>query len=195
MPLPLSGTSATDVGNLGLDVDFAGKLSSLLSRCHDDDLDFKLSQAVRSPQVQAEYYCQWEQRSPAQIDAAAKQLEDDGAPWLASLLRKNRDIPRSPDWLTSALPGAGWHQWGLAADCYCYRDGKMVKDGNDPCYKQYAAFATKLGLTAGYNFKKHQDSGHVQGPSAIDSTSIFKWAHIDAVMKARFGDKDTVAPK
>ena len=50
--------------------------------------------------------------------------------------------------VTNALPG-GLASMGLAADCYCYRNGKMVEDGSDPVYKFYAEEATKLGLTAG----------------------------------------------
>jgi hypothetical protein len=115
-------------------------------------------------------------------------MERDGAPWLASVLRSYRNMPRQPKWLTSALPGAGWHQWGLAADCYCYRNGKMVENGSDPAYKFYADEATKLGLTAGYYFT-HQDSGHVQGPSAAGATSVYTWSYIDSVMKERFADK------
>jgi hypothetical protein len=75
-------------------------------------------------------------------------MEGDGAPWLASVLKSYRKIPRRSQWLTNALPG-GLASMGLAADCYCYRNGKMVEDGSDPVYKFYAEEATKLGLTAG----------------------------------------------
>ena len=119
-------------------------------------------------------------------------MERDGAPWLASVLRSYRNIPRQPNWLTSALPGAGWHQWGLAAGWYCYRNGHMVENGSDPVYKFYAEEATKLGLTAGYYFT-HQDSGHVQGPSAAAATSVYTWPYIDGVMKERFADKNVAA--
>ena len=152
----------------------------------------RISQGLRTPQKQAEYYCQWDKRPPAKIDAAANSLEHDGAPWLASLLRSYRDFPRTPHWLTSQLPGSGWHQWGLAADCYCYRNGHMVSNGSDPAYKFYADEAIKLGLTAGYYFGS-QDSGHVQGPSAPGATSVYTWAFIDQTMKERFGDKEMVA--
>jgi hypothetical protein len=37
-------------------------------------------------------------------------MEGDGAPWLASVLKSYRNIPRQSQWLTNALPGAGWHQ-------------------------------------------------------------------------------------
>src|SRR5262245_65712999 len=123
-------------------------------------------------------------RTVSKVDAAVKRMERAGAPWLASVLKSYRNIPRGSQWLTNALPGAGWHQWGLAADCYCYRNGKMVEDGSDPVYKFYAEEAVKLGLTAGYYFR-NQDSGHVQGPSADGATDVYTWSYIDSVMKER----------
>jgi len=183
---------ANSVAGFGLDPQFAETLSELLSRCRAAGLDFRISQGLRTPQKQAEYYCKWVRRSPADIDAAARKMERDGAPWLASVLKSYRNIPRQQNWLTSQLPGSGWHQWGLAADCYCYRNGHMVENGSDPAYRFYAEQAVRLGLTAGYYFT-HQDSGHVQGPSAAGATDVYTWFYIDSVMKERFSDKVRVA--
>lgn len=183
---------ANSIAGYGLDPQFAETLSVLLSKCRAAGLDFRIAQGLRTPQTQARYYCSWAKRSPRMIDADAKKMERDGAPWLASVLRAYRKTPRRPDWLTSALPGAGWHQWGLAADCYCYRNGEMVRDGSDPVYKFYADEARRLGLTAGYYFKR-QDSGHVQGPSANGATDVYTWPYIDGVMKERFGEKEAAA--
>jgi len=183
---------ANSVAGFGLDPQFAETLSELLSRCRAAGLDFRISQGLRTPQKQAEYYCKWVRRSPADIDAAARKMERDGAPWLASVLKSYRNIPRQQNWLTSQLPGSGWHQWGLAADCYCYRNGHMVENGSDPAYRFYAEQAVRLGLTAGYYFT-HQDSGHVQGPSAAGATDVYTWSYIDSVMKERFSDKVRVA--
>jgi hypothetical protein len=68
----------------------------------------------------------------------------------------------------------------------------MVENGSDPVYRFYADEAIKLGLTAGYCFG-HQDSGHVQGPSAGGAVDVYTWSYIDSVMKARFADKERVA--
>jgi hypothetical protein len=68
----------------------------------------------------------------------------------------------------------------------------MVKNGSDPAYRFYAEQAVRLGLTAGYYFT-HQDSGHVQGPSAAGATDVYTWFYIDSVMKERFSDKVRVA--
>jgi hypothetical protein len=180
-----------DLSGFGLEPEFADKLSQLLVWCQAHGMDFRISQGLRTPQTQAKYYCQWSQRPPAKIDAAAKKMKDSGAPWLASVLLDHRDIPRTPNWLTSQLPGSGWHQWGEAADCYCYRNGKMVQKGSDPVYKKYADAAESLGLTAGLFFST-PDAGHVQLRSQAGATNVFKWSEIDATMKARFGDKPPV---
>src|SRR5260221_1617414 len=155
----------------GLESGFASKLQQLLDDCRKAGLDFRISQGLRTPQVQDQYYCQWTKRSPTDIDTAAATMVASGAPWLTSVLSSNRDIARIPKLQTSALPGAGWHQWGRAADCYCYRNGKMVGSGSDPSYKTYADIATSLGLRAGYYFKK-QDSGHVQEPQAAEAIDV-----------------------
>ena len=175
----------------GLESGFGTKLQQLLDDCRKAGLDFRISQGLRTPQVQAQYYCQWNKRSPADIDKAVKGMIASGAPWLASVLSGYRDIARIPNWQTSALPGAGWHQWGRAADCYCYRNGKMVGSGSDPCYRTYADLATNLGLRPGYYFKK-QDSGHVQEPQAAEATDVYTWQYIDQTMQQRFGAKPTL---
>jgi D-alanyl-D-alanine carboxypeptidase len=176
----------------GLDPQFAATLKTLLEQCAAMGLDFRIAQGLRTPQTQAKYYCQWVNHSPSDVDARVAKMQNDGAPWLASVLQEYRDIPRKPNWLTSQLPGSGWHQWGEAADCYCYRNGQMVQNGSDPCYKKYADAARALGLTAGFYFSK-QDSGHVQKRAEAGATNVYSWAEIDTVMRERFSDKPAVA--
>lgn len=180
------------VAGYGLNPVFAGKLEQLLRLCHARGLDFRVAQGLRTPQRQALYYCQWDGRTPSQVDAAAGRLKARGAPWLAALLAGCRDTPRKPGWLTNALPGEGWHQWGEAADCYCWRGGVMVEDGGDPCYAAFAELAEGLGLTAGYRFKP-RDSGHVQLRSAAGAAAVYPWRRIDEVMRERFGGKPALA--
>jgi D-alanyl-D-alanine carboxypeptidase len=176
------------VAGFGLDPEFADSLRTLLAKCKSLGLDFRVSQGLRTPQTQAQYYCKWDQRSPKDIDKVVKTMQAAGAPWLASILHDCRDVPRQKAWVSSQLPGSGWHQWGEAADCYCFRKGKMVEDGNDPCYKQYAEAAKALGLTPGLFFS-HPDAGHVQKRKQAGATNVFKWPRIDEIMKARFSGK------
>jgi len=176
------------IDGFGLDPAFGKKLLELLDACKKEGLDFRVSQGLRTPQVQAKYYCQWKKRPPKVITEKAAEMKKSGAPWLASVLLEYRDIARIDRWQTSALPGAGWHQWGEAADCYCYRKGKMVEDGSDPCYRTYADAAIEIGLTPGLDFSK-PDAGHVQLRPAADATSLYGWKKIDEIMKARFSEK------
>lgn len=171
----------------GLDPQFAVKLSALLQGCRQRGHEFRISQGLRTPQRQAKYYCQWQQRTPAQIDAKVAFLRQQGAEWLADVLKSYRSIARIPRWQTNALPGAGWHQWGEAADCYCYRGGVMVSNGSDACYRVYADLAQQLGLTAGLYFST-PDAGHVQLRPG-NATDVYNWAHIDDAMQQRFADK------
>jgi hypothetical protein len=193
-PVTLSASASSSLGpkGAGLDPAFAEKLAALLKTCRDEGYVFRIGEGLRTPQTQAKYYCRWDRHPPEMIDRRAAELEAWGAPWLASVMRQYRDIARSSAWLTNQLPGSGWHQWGLAADCYCFRDGSMVEDGNDRAYKFYADQAVRLGLRAGYYFRR-QDSGHVQDPSADGASVVFQWPHIDAVMKERFEEKHAVA--
>jgi len=183
------GAQAIDpsLAGFGLDPQFATKLTALLAACRERGHRFRISQGLRTPSRQAQYYCKWAQRSPADIDAKAAQLEALGAPWTAQLLRSYRTIERQTRWLTDAAPGAGWHQWGEAADCYCYRDSQMVEDGGDPCYRIYADLAQQIGLTAGFYFTR-RDSGHVQLRPG-NATNFYGWPEIDQIMQQRFGDK------
>ena len=185
--------SAGGVEGVGLEAKFAATLAGLLRTCRNAGYEFRVAQGLRTAQVQAEYYCKWTGHAPSDIDAKVKLLKSKGAPWLSDVLAGYRDIPRTKAKLTGQLPGSGWHQWGLAADAYCYRNGAMVEDGSDPCYKFYADEARKLGLTAGYYFSS-RDSGHVQAPSADGADDVYAWSYIDGIMKERFSPKTAIAP-
>ena len=187
-----NGSIVDGVAGFGLDPKFSASVAQLLATCRAAGFEFRVTSGLRTPQVQAEYYCRWSGHSRTQIDAKIKFLTDNNAPWLASILQRYRDIPQTKAKLTGQLPGSGWHQWGLAADAYCFRDGHMVEDGSDPCYEFYAQQATRLGLTAGY-YLKFKDSGHVQGPSADGADEVYTWSYIDRTMKERFSEKTTIA--
>ncbi|WP_423066634.1 M15 family metallopeptidase [Devosia sp. CN2-171] len=184
--------ASSTVSGFGLDPEFAATLALVLADCRAAGYDFRISQGLRTPQTQADYYCRWAKRTPGQIDQKASELEAKGAPWVAGLLRARRSIKRQKAWLTNAMPGAGWHQWGLAADCYCHRNGKMVEAGDDPCYAFYASSAEQRGLRAGLYFST-PDAGHVQGPHESSAANAYAWSRIDSVMRSRFGDKPAMA--
>ena len=67
--------------------------------------------------------------------------------------------------VTSAGAFQSWHQYGLAADCAFWRDGKLVISEKDPWamrgYKLYGEIAESLGLTWGGRWTM-MDFGHIE---------------------------------
>ncbi|RZA35401.1 MAG: M15 family peptidase [Lysobacteraceae bacterium] len=65
--------------------------------------------------------------------------------------------------VTNARAFQSWHQYGLAADCAFWRDGKLVISEKDPWamrgYQLYGEVAESLGLTWGGRWKM-MDFGH-----------------------------------
>ena len=67
--------------------------------------------------------------------------------------------------VTNAKAFQSWHQYGLAADCAFWRDGKLVISEKDPWamrgYQLYGEVAESLGLTWGGRWKM-MDFGHTE---------------------------------
>jgi peptidoglycan L-alanyl-D-glutamate endopeptidase CwlK len=67
--------------------------------------------------------------------------------------------------VTNARAFQSWHQYGLAADCAFWRDGKLVISEKDPWamrgYQLYGEVAEQLGLTWGGRWKM-MDLGHAE---------------------------------
>ncbi|MEN3276217.1 MAG: peptidoglycan LD-endopeptidase CwlK [Massilia sp.] len=67
--------------------------------------------------------------------------------------------------VTNARAFQSWHQYGLAADCAFWRDGKLVISEKDPWamrgYQLYGEVAEQLGLTWGGRWKM-MDLGHIE---------------------------------
>lgn len=67
--------------------------------------------------------------------------------------------------VTNARAFQSWHQYGLAADCAFWRDGKLVISEKDPWamrgYQLYGQVAESLGLTWGGRWKM-MDFGHTE---------------------------------
>lgn len=67
--------------------------------------------------------------------------------------------------VTNARAFQSWHQYGLAADCAFWRDGKLVISEKDPWamrgYQLYGEVTESLGLTWGGRWKM-MDFGHTE---------------------------------
>jgi peptidoglycan L-alanyl-D-glutamate endopeptidase CwlK len=72
--------------------------------------------------------------------------------------------------VTRAGANQSYHQFGLAADCAFYRDGKLVISEKDPWamrgYQLYGELAEAAGLRWGGRWTTLMDFGHVELPRA-----------------------------
>jgi len=75
------------------------------------------------------------------------------------------ELARAGSHVTNARAYQSWHQYGLAADCAFWRDGKLVISEKDPWamrgYQLYGEVAESLGLTWGGHWKL-RDFGHTE---------------------------------
>jgi len=166
---------------------FAEQCRTLIANCRDQPTEMRPNEGLRDPWKQARYWRQ--SRSIEQIDAKIAELRNKSANFIAQILV---DVgPQHGDPVTNALPGASWHQWGLAMDCVWIVNGaaewstqKKVNGLNG--YRVYAQEAANLGLDAGGFWSSLKDWPHVQQPQEASPLSNMSWAEIDAAMRERF---------
>jgi len=168
--------------------EFREKVEQLLLNCKKLDLDFRPSEGLRSPFVQARY---WRRSNVAEkVNAEIASLKSAGANYLAFCLESVGPQPTGA-WLTNAIPGYSWHQWGEAVDCLWYVDDSIVPRADavihgQKGYEVYATEARKLGLDSGYFWKTVKDPDHVQLRAAGSPASLYSLLEIDKEMQKRF---------
>jgi len=167
-----------------LDPTFAAACKKLLDRCSQKGVDMRPNEGVRDIRTQAKYWRQ--SRSIEQIRDAIAMLRQQGANHIADTL--DSVGPQHGDPVTNALPGASWHQWGLALDCFWLVNGaaewstaKKINGVNG--YRLYADEAEALNLTAGGHWSSLKDWPHVQSKGPSSPLGQFTWAQIDAKMR------------
>ncbi len=175
-----------DLNHLG--PEFRAKAGDLLQACQDSGYTMRPFFTLRTPFEQAKLWRQ--SRSSHEIDQAAKELRSGGAAFLAHCLQSVG--PQNGRWVTNALPGFSWHQWGEALDCYWLLDGiaewstrKKVNAKNG--YANYAELAQAAGLTAGGFWTSLKDWPHVQLRSQASPRGVYSLAEINSEMERRFG--------
>ncbi|HMI59911.1 MAG TPA: M15 family metallopeptidase [Puia sp.] len=173
-----------------LQPDFRAKVDELLQKCKDQGIEMRPNEALRDPFIQAKYWRQ--SRSSGQITTKISDLKKQGAPFLGFCIESVG--PQHGDPVTNSIPGLGWHQWGLALDCFWVVDGQAewsVKRlvGGKNGFKVYAAIASQIGLTAGGLWTTLKDWPHVQMSKAASPLGEFTLQQIDAAMKSRFGQQ------
>ena len=170
-----------------LEPEFRAACKELLTRCQQHGADMRANEGLRDPWKQARYWRQ--SRSKEEIDNAIAMLKNSGADYLAKILK---DVgPQHGDPVTNALPGASWHQWGVALDCFWLVGGvaewsttRIVNGING--YKLYADIAEDLELTAGGHWSSFKDWPHVQKKGASSPLQEHSWSEINAKMLQLF---------
>ncbi|NAS30672.1 hypothetical protein GTQ40_06790 [Flavobacteriaceae bacterium R38] len=171
-----------------LEPDFKNKVIIVLEKCQQLGIEMVPYFGIRDPFIQAELWRQ--SRSTSEINAKIKFLEKKGAPFLAHCISSIG--PKHGKWVTNAIPGLSWHQWGKAVDCYWrinrraewspeYFNSKGLNG-----YMVYAACAKKEGLTAGGFWKNFKDWPHVQESSANNPLKTYSYQEIDEIMESKF---------
>lgn len=176
---------AADLGKL--DAQFGEACRRLLQDCRDRGIEMRPNEGLRDPWTQAKYWRQ--SRSIQEINNNIAMLRNKGANFIAKVLE---DVgPQHGDPVTKALPGASWHQWGLALDCFWVVNGvaewstqRQVNGVNG--YRFYADAAEGRGLTAGGHWPTFKDWPHVQASGPSSPLGKFSWAEIDAEMQRLF---------
>jgi peptidoglycan LD-endopeptidase CwlK len=140
-----------------LDTKFQPLVRHLIEVCRASGVEIKPYYGIRTPLQQARLWRQ--SRSRAEINSVIQNFKNNHCDYLADVMELAG--PQNGRWATNALPGYGWHNYGLAVDFFAIRDGEFVQRGDDPMYLTLSIEANKLGLTTGYSWK-NQDSGHVQ---------------------------------
>jgi len=176
--------------------EFRAKVLDLLARCVEQNVPMRVTDALRTPAQQARIWRRT--RTSAEVQAGIAQLQNSGAPFLASVLEGVGPQGLQPgetlgSHLTKVLPGNGWHQWGEAVDCAWFPGGvyepsasKLVDGVNG--YHVYADIAATMELQPGGHWTTFKDWPHVQFSKKDNPIAAGKsWASIDAEMKARFG--------
>jgi LAS superfamily LD-carboxypeptidase LdcB len=85
--------------------------------------------------------------------------------------------------VTRARGGQSNHNYKLACDLCPFVNGQPNWNAPDAIWKQIADEAEKLGLEAGYHWKKFQDKPHVQLPglSVSECQQLYKRGGLQAV--------------
>lgn len=165
--------------------EFRRRVEEAIERARARGVTMVVYATVRGPLVEARHYCV--SRSWNDVGLMAKTMQDEGATWLADLLRAEDcwrgKLPR-PAWRSNAPPGQSWHSWGEAVDAAVEKpDGKLAWNADHPGYEVWAQSAEAAGLVSGHRWRQ-RDSVHVQmrpvGAPRRD------WANIERELAKRF---------
>lgn len=163
--------------------DFKVKVANLLEELRmEEGLVFRPFFTLRDPFDQAKMWRQ--SRTISEIVQTQQKLVKEGAGWLAEVIHAVG--PQYGRWATQNCPGQSWHQYGKAIDCYLLNSAnKVVWSSGHPGYEAYGRRAKRVGLEAGYYWKR-KDVVHLQY-STESVRTVYTWKEIDEEMQLRYG--------
>lgn len=170
-----------------LDPQFSDNVRTVLSRTAAMGADFILLEGLRNPLKQAVY---WKQsRNQNEIVQQIELLQSKHAYFLAYCLHVVGDHKGSH--ITNALPGASWHQYGLAVDCAWIINSKICWDNESQMdgingYEVLSNEALNLNICSGHHWTDLKDSGHLQAEFSASPLDQYKWNEIDKMMEERY---------
>ena len=138
-----------------LQPEFRKKIEQLIIICSERNVKIIPYMTIRNVWAQAVLWRQ--SRSKVEIEKKIADLKINGNNFLAYVIRNVG--PHTGPRVTDAIPGASWHQYGLAVDCYVEEGNKAIFDKNHNGYKIYREEGLKLGLFIGPEW----DWCHLQG--------------------------------
>lgn len=171
-----------------LNPEFGQKLNHLLTVCDRRGVSMRPYTRTRSPFDQARL---WRQSRPSdEIIRQIAWLRDQGAPFIADCI--DSVGPQQGPYVTDALPGLSWHQWGEAADCLWMVAGQaewsfQKQVGGVNGYRLFAEEAAVLGLAAGGLQCAGKKWPHIQLRPFASPDEIYSLVEIDREMQRRFG--------
>lgn len=132
-----------------LEPTFAADMSRLLDRAYAAGIDLRVTQGLRSWNMQAALYAGGRETTE-QVNA--RRL----AVGLSPLTPSQNII------VTHAPPGHGWHEYGMAGDVAPFDKGQPNWDESSPEWAQVISIGEGIGLRSGSLFRTIRDGPHFQ---------------------------------
>ena len=164
-----------------LDAGFRAKVEKLQGLCSDAHLIARVTSGTRTPVQQAKLWRQGRTRMIIMQQIA--NFRAVSADYLADCLEAAG--PQKGDWVTDALPGQSWHNYGKAVDFTLYDAlAAAIKNGSAEPYQRFQKLIPQAGL---FNYGKNwpKDAGHVQAERNAPMM-LHDWAKVSATLEKTF---------
>lgn len=184
-PQPLqAGLDLWPFIKLDLDQPFAESLQRAFEDLMAEGYVVRPYSGRRGPLEQALLWCQ--SRTPLEIELIARRFNDEGAVYLARVIRRASLLAQPGRWATNNLPGQSWHNFGLAVDVHVVsEDGRAVWGPKHLGYARLADVARAHGLFPGFDLPR-QDVVHVQWAPGTVRVGRGPWATVDRELQRSF---------